>query len=294
VTVLPPAGEPAADVAVTVDLVRSLLEEQHSDLAALPLHVVDSGWDNVMLRLGDELLVRMPRRLESVVCLENEQRWLPHLAPLLPVAVPAPVRVGRPGCGYPYPWSVVPWLPGASAQERPLSAAGVRELAVFLRMLHRDAPPDAPHNPYRGTPVCSLRERFHERARRVAVMGIDLAAAARRFAAGLAAPVASGRVWIHGDVHAGNVLVAEDGALAAVIDWGDVAAGDPASDLAAAWLIADDPDDFFAVYGEVTPGLRERAGAWAAYFALMFLEADPPHQTRHAGMAKAALARLSG
>jgi aminoglycoside phosphotransferase (APT) family kinase protein len=75
------AGTPSAEVDVTVDLVRRLLRAQHPDLADLPLRVVANGWDNVTLRLGDELAVRVPRREMAAQLVRNEQRWLPVLAP---------------------------------------------------------------------------------------------------------------------------------------------------------------------------------------------------------------------
>ena len=103
---------PAAEVDVDVDLVRRLLTSQHPDLAELPIELVTNGWDNVMFRLGDDLAVRVPRRASAVPLIEAEQQWLARFAPSLPVPVPAPVRSGVAGDGYPWPWSVVPWFEG--------------------------------------------------------------------------------------------------------------------------------------------------------------------------------------
>src|SRR5581483_118260 len=89
------------------------------DLAHLPVEVLANGWDNVMCRVGDEFLARLPRRALAVRILVHEQRWLPVLAPRLPLPVPAPARVGRPGLGYPWPWSIVPFLPGQVAARTP-------------------------------------------------------------------------------------------------------------------------------------------------------------------------------
>src|SRR5947199_9685209 len=103
---------PAAAVDVDEPLVRSLLREQHPDLAGLPLQVAAFGWDNVVYRLGSELAVRLPRRAVAVPLVEHEQRWLPQLARRLPLPIPAPVRTGAPGRGYPWPWSIGPLRPG--------------------------------------------------------------------------------------------------------------------------------------------------------------------------------------
>src|SRR5690349_9653047 len=113
------ANMPAAEVAIDEALVRALLRDQHPDLAELPLERVAFGWDNVVLRLGDELAVRVPRRQLAASFIEHEQRWLPELAPRLPLPVPAPVRVGRPALGYPWSWSVVPWMAGGEAASNP-------------------------------------------------------------------------------------------------------------------------------------------------------------------------------
>ena len=107
-------SKPPADIDIDEMLVRSLLRAQHPDLADLPLQPTDSGWDNAMFRLGEDLAVRLPRRLAATKLIEHEQEWLPQLAPLLPIAVPAPVRVGRPAENYPARWSIVPWMRGLS------------------------------------------------------------------------------------------------------------------------------------------------------------------------------------
>src|SRR5687767_10899591 len=101
---------PAAEVDVTPELVRALLREQHPDLADLSLELIGEGWDNVMYRLGDEYSVRVPRREMAAPLVLHEQQWLPQLAARLPIPVPAPVRIGVPGLGYPWHWSVLPWF----------------------------------------------------------------------------------------------------------------------------------------------------------------------------------------
>jgi aminoglycoside phosphotransferase (APT) family kinase protein len=138
---------PAADMTIDATLVCALLSEQHRDLATMPVVAVDTGWDNCMFRLGSELAVRMPRREAAAQLAMHEQTWLPVLAPHLPLPIPTPVRAGRPGCGYPWHWSVVPWFEGVCADGVPLEAAQARLFASFLRALHRPAPETAPHNP---------------------------------------------------------------------------------------------------------------------------------------------------
>lgn len=123
---------------ITPALLRRLLAEQHPDLADQPVTVLANGWDNVVFRVGGDLLARLPRRGMAARLVSCEQRWLPVLAPRLPLPIPAPVRTGRPGPGYPWPWSIVPYLPGQVAAETPPAdpAAAAVSLGGFLAALH--------------------------------------------------------------------------------------------------------------------------------------------------------------
>lgn len=257
---------PAAEVDVTVDLVRRLLVEQHPDLAHLSLTEAAFGWDNVMFRLGGELSVRLPRRAMSAPLVDHEIRWLPVLAPRLPLPIPAPVRSGHPGGGYPWSWSVCPWFDGEPAAVRPPddAAATARALGDFLRALHRPAPADVPQNPYRGVP---LADRSAVTVTRIdSLHDVVDAPGVRSLWEDLAAtrPWDGPPVWLHGDLHAGNVVV-RDGAIAAVVDWGDLTGGDPATDLAAAWMLlpTDVRDEFRAAVGDVDDDTWRRARGWA-------------------------------
>ena len=209
---------------LTVDppLVRALLREQHPDLADHPLVVAAAGWDNVTVRLGTDLAVRLPVRVEAARLVEHEQRWLPLLAPSVPVPVPVPVRTGRPGAGYPWRWTIVPWLTGTPTDA--VSPADrdpwAEQLAVVLAALHHAAPGDAPRNRYRGVPLAARDEAVAVRI----TDSPDAAVLGPVWRDGLAAPDWDGpAVWLHGDPHPANLLTA-DGRLAAVLDFGDVSA----------------------------------------------------------------------
>ena len=235
---MPIANVPAAEVAIDEDLVRRLLRAQHPDLADRPLRIVASGWDNVLARLGDDLVVRVPRRALAAASILHEQHWLGALAPRLPLPIPVPVRIGVPGEGFPWAWSVCPWFEGASAAVAALAdpGAAAAALAAFLGRLHGPAPAEAPTNAFRGVPLAA---RDHLVRGYVDALGgeIDRAAVERRWSEACALPAHDGPpLWIHGDLHPGN-LVVRGGALAAVVDFGDVTAGDPATDHAVAWML---------------------------------------------------------
>lgn len=277
---------PAAEVDVSTDLVRRLLKAQQPDLADLPIKVMANGWDNVMCRLGDDLLVRLPRRELAARLVVHEQIWLPILQPRLPLPIPAPVRVGQPDLGYPWSWSIVPFLPGrVAAQDRPadLHDAAV-SLGKFLGALHVPAAPDAPINPFRGVPLEDRRAAVFQNLSAVGDL-VDRSAAIYLWDAVVAAPAwDQSPVWLHGDLHPANILV-HRGRISGVIDFGDITAGDPAADLSVAWMLlkAEHHEVFWNAYRDaalhaVDDDLWVRAQGWALVLSLAFLahSADNP------------------
>ncbi len=269
---------PAAEVDVTADLVRRLLADQHPDLADLAIEPLANGWDNVMFRLGPSLAVRLPRREVAARLLANEQQWLPQLAPHLPLPIPAPTRIGRPALGYPWPWSVVSLLPGRIAWHNPPAwDDAARTLATFLRALHTPAAPDAPANPFRGIPLAA---RSDVDTKNLHTLGdlVDTPAVRRVRDAALAAPRWPGPpVWLHGDLHPANILV-NDARITGIIDFGDLTAGDPATDLSVAWmLLPPDHHDTFRTTYKADPHTWTRARGWALALSLAFLSHSSDH-----------------
>ena len=233
------ARVPAAEVEIDEDLVRRLLADQQPDLAGLPLRRYANGWDNAVVRLGGDLVVRLPRRAAAAQLILNEKRWLPELAGRLPVDVPVPLRRGTATAYYPWGWSVSRWMPGTSAAGVPARDRGAvpEPLAAFVAALHRPAPADAPANPVRGVALGTRRDAVRDR---LAGGSVPHAAAVAALWEELSRerPWPGPPLWLHGDLHPAN-LVLRGGALAAVIDFGDLTAGDPATDLATAWLTFD-------------------------------------------------------
>lgn len=270
---------PAAEIDVSPALLRRLLHAQHPDLADWPLTVLANGWDNVVFRVGDDLLARLPRREMGARLAVHEQRWLPGLAPRLPLPIPAPVRAGRPGLGYPWPWSIVPYLPGEVAALTPPAdpAAAAVSLGGFLAALHTPAPPDAPDNPFRGVPLADRTDTVMQNLSLVADQ-VDARAVRRMWAAALAAPRwRQPPVWVHGDLHPANILV-HDGRISGVIDFGDLTAGDPAADLSVGWmLLPAGCHQAFRDSARASDASWARATGWALALGLVYLAHSADH-----------------
>lgn len=285
--------------AVLIDtaLVRRLLAAQFPQYAGLPLSPVPlSGMDNATFRLGDDLSVRLPRYPRWVGQVEREHRWLPRLAPHLPLPVSEPVAMGEPGEGYPFPWSVYRWLDGETATAEgfvdPEQTA--LELAEFVRALQKIDATDGPgpewSNAFRGVPMGDERDSLASEARvrpKIAALEglVDTAAVTAVWEAALAAPAWDAPpVWIHGDLATGNLL-AVDGELSAVIDFGTLAVGDPAVDLLAAWKFL--PDRARGVFREalgIDDATWARGRGWALAGSLPvpddpFFQKDPARVT---------------
>lgn len=274
---------PPAEVEVTTELVEALIADQCPGLVAdRGVTAMSSGWDNFSFRVGDHLVARLPRREVAVALVENEARWVPRVEPGLPLPIPTPVFLGEPGHGYPWPWMLVRRVPGepvtASTTLDVESAAS--SLGGFLRALHRPAPGDAPSNPFRGVPLLERDEAVRARIGRLRSV-LDTTAVREMWEAALQAPEFDGpALWIHGDLHAAN-LMAHEGRLTGVVDFGDITGGDPATDLAVAWMLFPDETraQFLDAYGGPDRPTRERARGWALVFALAFLASSAGHDT---------------
>jgi aminoglycoside phosphotransferase (APT) family kinase protein len=272
---------PAAEVDVGPDLVSRLLADQRPDMSDLAVTPLGSGWDNFSFRLGDRHVARFPRRLLASSLVENEARWLPLLAPSLSLPVPAPLFLGEPGQGYPWRWAISPWIPGEPVGDggRLDPAVAAHDLAVFLAALHQPAPASAPRNRFRGIPLGERDATTRQRIRSLESQ-LDAAALLEIWDEALEIPGHTDPPsWLHGDLHPLNLL-AENGRLTGVIDFGDITSGDPATDLAVAWMLFDQPnrESLRARYADEDEDLWIRARGWAVSLATSYLahSADNP------------------
>ncbi|MBE1490897.1 aminoglycoside phosphotransferase family protein [Plantactinospora soyae] len=271
----PQLGAVPQRIAVDPEQVRRLIADQFPQWADLPVQpVVNGGWDNWTFHLGSRMSVRLPSASEYALAVEKEHRWLPALAPRLPLPVPAPLAKGEPGAGYPYSWSIYQWLDGEAASTDRI-ADPVRfaaDLAGFLAALQSvdttDGPRPGQHNWYRGG---TLRTYDGKAQRALTALDgrVDIDLAREIWKGALDASWDGAESWFHGDIASGNLLL-NDGQLAAVIDFGTCGVGDPACDLAIAWtLLTADGRQTFRERLSVDDATWTRGRGWALWKTLV-------------------------
>jgi len=270
----------------TIDtgLARRLVDAQFPQWRDLPVSPVASGgWDNRTFHLGHGMTVRLPSAAAYAPQVEKEHRWLPKLAPLLPLAIPTPLAMGEPAAGYPWHWSVYRWLEGETAKTARIADRGTFAMAIadFLVALRGIDPAGGPapgqHNFHRGGPLT-----FYDNEARQAIAAlegrIDTQAATTVWEAALAAAWHGPPVWFHGDVASGNLLV-ENGSLSAVIDFGTSGVGDPSCDLAITWTFFEGASrEAFRARVAVDDATWARGRGWALWKALITVAGHDANQ----------------
>ena len=256
-------------------LVRRLVAGQFPRWKGFPVRSVQTeGWDNKTFRLGDHMLVRLPQAAAYAAQVEKEQRWLPLLAPLLPLQIPMPLAIGGPADGYPWAWSVYRWIDGETPVSgrtgdlKDIATALARFLFALQRIDTTDGPCPGPHNFYRGG---SLTTYDAEVRQAIAILKdkLDTKAASAVWDMALKTTWDHQPVWLHGDVSPGNLLIHE-GRLRAIIDFGMLGVGDPACDLSVAWtLFEGESRRLFRAILPLDPGTWARGRAWALWKALI-------------------------
>ena len=265
----------ANKIHIDVSLVSQLIAMQFPQWANLSIKpIASSGWDNRTFHLGEHMLVRMPSGAEYEAQVEKEHRWLPKLAPQLPLPIPVPLAIGKPGEGYPLHWSIYQWLEGKTASIEDIVDLNnfATSLGRFLTTLQdidsTGGPPPGLHSFYRG----GLLTTYDTETRQAitALKGqIDADAATEIWEAAIATTWDQPLVWVHGDISIGNLLV-QDGQLSAVIDFGQLTIGDPACDLAIAWtLFKDTSRDAFRSALLLDDATWARGRGWALWKALI-------------------------
>lgn len=258
-------------------LARYLIDKQFPQWSHLSIEPVkNSGWDNRTFHLGTEMLIRMPSAFEYAGQAEKEQTWLPKFSPYLPLPIPTPIALGKPEDAYPWTWSINLWLPGnpaATSKIDDLSQFAV-QLAEFLNALRSidvtNGPLAGPQSFYRGGDI-AVYDVETRQAIELLKNEIDVSLAIEIWETALSAKWQTDPVWVHGDISVGNLLVS-NGQLSAVIDFGQLSVGDPACDLAIAWVFFEERsrEAFFQTL-QLDKATVARGRAWALWKALILV-----------------------
>ncbi len=262
---------------IDVALVGRLIAAQFPQWANLPITPVEfSGWDNRTFHLGDHMTVRLPSQEAYAAQVKNEQFWLPKLAPFLPVPIPAPLAMGHPTEDYLWPWSVYQWIEGQTASLERIADLKqfARQLAEFLVAFQSidttGGPAAGAQNFYRGGPLSTYDAQARE-AITILADELDVKVIKAIWEQALSSTWEKPPVWVHGDIAVGNLLV-DQGQLCAVIDFGQLAIGDPACDLVMAWTFFNDESRavFRSALG-LDAATWARARGWVLWKALIVL-----------------------
>ncbi len=278
-------GLPPAEVNIDLELVRELIQQQAPRWAGEQISYVATGWDNEVYRLGNELIIRLPRRELGDVIGHSERQWLPKLVAETGLDIAAEIFHGEPTATYPFTFSVTRYVPGKSAAtlERTDRNGYAEQLAHYFNHLHQRAADPRPVSSYRGCPLSGLDENTRGQ---IALLSPELrAAASELWQEAVSAPVYAGQaVWLHGDPHPHNTIVVPENQgfrLSGLVDFGDLCTGDPASDLGMAWMhfSMDSVEKFMAEYGvQANDATWLRSRGWALRYSMLTagLEEDDP------------------
>lgn len=256
-------------------LVSSLVSDQFPELSSLKIqHLKAQGTDNHLFRVGDNLCARFPKTPWAVDTASREAAALPRFSES-PITVPEVYGLGEPAHGYPYNWSILDWLPGRALEDGALHDPGraARALGRFFDFV-RSVPVDpaflyGPENNGRGAPLATRTLKFEAALARLP--GIDAARARRLWSSALDAGTDNAPVWLHGDVHPGNLLI-QEGHISGVIDWGLCGVGDGACDLLSAWAVFDGlPRKVFRTAMGAGDADWLRGAGWALSMAVIYL-----------------------
>ncbi|PCE16380.1 hypothetical protein AUC47_00585 [Microbacterium sp. SZ1] len=260
---------------ITSSLVRRLVSEQFPEWSKLPIRPVDvQGWDNRTFRLGDRMSVRLPSADGYVAGLVREEQTLAVLGSRFRVATPRVVAAGAPSLAFDRPWSVREWIEGRTLtavepHERQIAIMTVGDALRELQSLDTAGGPWAGSaSAYRGCHVSAVGEDVQDRLPLLAGRVADGCSAL--WDAAVATVWTEPAVWVHGDVAPGNMLFDRSGRLAALIDFGQTCVGDPACDLAFAWLSCNSRErDLLRDRLELPEDAWLRGAAWALWKALI-------------------------
>ena len=268
------SGIPPAEIDVDDGLVGSLLSQQYPAAANLPRAQIGSGWDNVVYKLGDKLTLRLPRHSSGNSLLQNEQKWLGFLASYLKLPIPAPIFIGKPTQDFPFDWSINPFFEGKELGETIMAENQFTPFTQFLLDLQKISAHGAPSNPVRGVPLASRDEVMKLRMQSVSKEKPRIIEQIRPiWENAVNAKNDTIDVWLHGDLHNFNILEKQN-RISAIIDWGDMCAGDRATDYSAIFTLFESKKIQSQCFQtlEASDETISRTLGWALMMGVLFMD----------------------
>lgn len=286
----------AGELVIDIALANALISTQYPQWAKLEIRpILSSGTDNEIFRLGENMCLRIPKSTSTINNLDKEYAWLPYLTPL-PLRIPAPIAKGKPGNGYPCNWCIFDWIDGETATPNQLHnqhdvAVDIAEFIKALQIVDtRNAPLSGSHNNYRGVPLINrdlLTRKAIGNLRNIydpSILTVIWETALNTTAWD------QKPVWLHGDIHSGNLLF-NNHRLCAVIDFGLSGVGDPACDLMVGWTqFSPDVRETFQKSINADTATLARGKGWALSWAVIalahYLDTNPFLTTMSKGTIK--------
>lgn len=271
---------PEPDIEIKKELAIQLIHDQFPEFSKLDISFLSNGYDNANFQLSDSHLIRLPRRSVGAKLIVNEIEWLPKLQDQLPIKLPVPVKIGSSTTNYPWLWTIVPFFRGTSVLGDSLKEPEIKRLTAFLKKLHQIDSDHAPENPFRSVSLSKRSPDVNKRIEKLETNGFQIPDQIKQlWESAINESIDLKHCLIHGDLHPDNIIV-NNKKIEAIIDWGDITKGDPATDLASFWMLIENPDlraTAFTEYG-ASEATVNRSKGWAVFFAVIFLLSKKEYQ----------------
>lgn len=260
---------PRSEVSITRKTVIQICDSV--SITVEHIEKVGEGWDNALFKVNNKYLLRLPRRATADILIQNEIRFLQSHSSGLSIDTPTILFSGRPCEWFPFHWFLSQYIEGSPAVYAKPKAHQIPRYIQFLKTLHSFDSTNAPHNLHRSS---GLEQRASDMSTKLSalkkVSNVVDERMTKVWIDALEAEQVTEQVIIHGDLHARNILI-QDSHFSGIIDWGDVCAGDPATDLASIWMLfgeSAEREKAIKLY-DYDSELIKRAKGWATVFGVL-------------------------
>ena len=263
---------------MNISIAENLIKQQFSPIENLSVKPAQAtGSDNFIFRVGNDLLIRLPRHASSESQLKKEIKWLPLLSEVLPVSIPQIYFKGSPAPEFPFQWGIFKWIDGSIYDPLLFENTDhiVNTMVHFIHALWKADPSNGPeygeHNNFRGQPLAERDKQTTEAIKTLPHFYKQETLTSLWNTACTMNVWNKPYIWVHGDLHWGNILTKNDN-LSGIIDFGSLGLGDPAVDVMCAWILfSPEKRRLFKQKINVDTPTWTRGMGWALSFAAIAL-----------------------